>query len=236
MKQTIFLLAITLLVVTNLSAQNKDLDAQYLYTQAENSYAKNEFEECIQYLEKAVETLGQTNPKILSLEFNAYEAILQKCPNNKLLLSNTKKILDDIDFFFKHIDIQTYPKEKYFEAKKFQDDYMNRYDNEEEKRKNIKRYTFEDLGIDVTKDGAGVKVTEIKDGLIKSQTDMKRKFWINKTIEEINEGLKLYQDIAMNNCEDSFVFEIYGNYGLTGGMNVHVKDATYKLKLPTIPK
>lgn len=232
MKRIKYFLIASLFFSTSLWAQNNDLDAQYLYTQAENSYTKNEFEDCIKYLEKAVVTLGKTNPKILSLEFNAYQGLLDKCPYHDLLMHNTRKIIDDLNYFFANVDVETYPKEKYFEVKKFKEDYYNSTD----KDKDIKRYKFEDLGISVVKDGVGLTVVEVGDGLLKAQTDIRRKFWLNDNIEKINENLKLYQDIAVYHCADFFTVKIDGNYGLTGGRNLRLKEVTYELKLPTRPK
>jgi hypothetical protein len=65
-----------MVIVTNLLAQNKDLDAQYSYQQAESAYAKNDFESCLYYCTVAANKLGETNPKILLLQFNAYEGLL----------------------------------------------------------------------------------------------------------------------------------------------------------------
>lgn len=239
MKQTLFLLMTVFLTATNLSAQNKDLDAQYLYTQAENAYAKNEFEDCINFCEKAASTLGETNPKILLLQFNAYDAILQKCPYNNLL-KDTKKINNYLDFFFSHIDINTYSKDKYFEAKKFKDDFQNSYKIMAEIESNTKWYTFEDLGLIVVKEkynGAWIKVN-VANGPIKEQTSMKDGLWINGCCEDIgnnaikylNGQLKWKQGDALRGCQEFFVFKLDGEYGIASGNHGY-----YEIKLPTRP-
>lgn len=234
-----FLLTLLLAASAWVNAQNKDLDAQYLYTQAENSYTKNEFEKCVDYCEKAASTLGKTNTKILLLQFNAYDAILQKCPYNDLL-KDRQKINDYLEFFFSNIDPNIYPKDKYFEVKKFKEDLQNSDKIMTEIEADVKWYTFEDLGLIIKKYmlGGWIKVM-VADGIVKKQTTMENNFWLRSCDnngygdkECIDEMLKSNQRNALYNCQEYFVVKLGGYHGFS--LKPTITD-WYEIKLSTRP-
>lgn len=93
--------------------QDNNLEAQYLYTKAEESYTNGNFSSAIKLLEKTTEKLGSTNLKILYLQIKSYQNKIDKdCTDS--IKQDSIKIYTYIDYFFK-LSNSDYPKEKYFE-------------------------------------------------------------------------------------------------------------------------
>ncbi|MFT3947820.1 MAG: hypothetical protein QM763_13295 [Agriterribacter sp.] len=122
MKKTVCLFAFVI-ICTFSFGQNNDLQAQYLYSKAEDSYAKNQFADAVNLCEQAAEKLGQTNQKILFLELEAYGGLLtQKCGDP--LLDNKSKIDGYFDLYLNKLSNGA-DNEKIITIMKFKDQWAD---------------------------------------------------------------------------------------------------------------
>lgn len=103
--------------------QNNDLQARYIYSKAEYSYAKNQFADAINFCEEAVKKLGQTNQKILFLELESYAGLLtQKCDDP--LFNNITKIDNYLDLYLNKLS-NGVDDEKIISIMKFKDQWTD---------------------------------------------------------------------------------------------------------------
>lgn len=98
------------------NTQDKEVEAQYHYTQAESLYDKDQFVEAYQSLFECEKILGKTNSKILYLKIKSMDKIGIDLENNfrhDTTLNNALR--KEIKTFFEITDVNKYPKEKYFD-------------------------------------------------------------------------------------------------------------------------
>lgn len=114
MKQTILTVLSLMYSFVFCFSQSAEIEAEYLYTKAEESFTNSDFSNAIQLLEKATEKLGSTNPKILYLQIKSYQNKIEKDCNDNIK-QDSLKIKSYFDQFFKMVN-SDYPKDKYFEV------------------------------------------------------------------------------------------------------------------------
>jgi len=109
-----FLLYVTLVLLqTATYSQDKDVEAIYHYTQAEELYNKGDvldYMEALSELQKAEKLLKGTNPKIMYLKLLAME--------KGTYLYYSYDIDTTLQYFFRTVDSKTFPTEKYMDLVK----------------------------------------------------------------------------------------------------------------------
>lgn len=106
---TTILTALCTLFFGNSLAQDRSILAQQAWQSAEQQYELGEYSKALELLDKAEKHLGKTNPPILYLKVLANKNLFER--------DNTvyEALRKDIELFFKTVDANTYPKEKYME-------------------------------------------------------------------------------------------------------------------------
>ncbi len=102
--------------------QTKDLEAQYLYTKAEENYSANNSLKCLNLIKEAESKLGNTNAKILYLKLKAYDKI-SKDSCGLFPFNDTTEVTAQIKYFLDSLPLQSTPKEKYFEILDFKNNF-----------------------------------------------------------------------------------------------------------------
>src|SRR5260221_3957157 len=113
MKQILFLLSF--FILTNKAfTQTKEDEAQAYYQKAEEAYENKQNKECDAYLTKAANLLGSQNPKLLYLSIKNESDGIRNGVFPSTLYSY-QLLEGELDYFFKLVDKNTYPTEKYTE-------------------------------------------------------------------------------------------------------------------------
>ncbi|WP_338839675.1 hypothetical protein [Flavobacterium ginsenosidimutans] len=172
-----------ILVFVQTQAQNnasKDIDAQYLYHKAEDSYNNNLYTESIDFCEQTVQKLGSKNKKIVFLELQAFNMLLSKKCNSAYLNSekNQIRIKSYINFYLENSNTDD---EKIFKIMKFKEDWDLYLDKGCPPRKPI---SIDDLGLGIKVQAVRYKsmhllqIYSIEDGIIKEKTGISSGFII----------------------------------------------------------
>lgn len=254
MKKSIVML---ILIYASLSvyAQDKDLEAQFLYTKAEETYTKALYPESIAFCEQAAGKLGKTNAKILSLELQAYHSLLLKQCYHRLLGERTK-VDNYLQLYFDEFS-KTANKEQTFAVMSFREKW-NEYKKNGCPESSFKTWQQFNFGLNFTKTVYYGKyspfayIDQILPGDFKNQTSIREGFMVwmisvrpahlpdDKKAELLtpyNDGLthvgviekfnEYFKILSIGYPEmKSVVFKLYGTYRRGGEFS------SYEVKVP----
>lgn len=130
MKHLILLITITFLLTANSYSQSNDILAKSYFLKAQESYSNGNMNSSIQNLDKTVELLGISNPKIDALYVKAYSQKKNYSGAKKHLDSYFKKATEDRSEYKQMVEMATDINEKFVAEKEIENEKMKKFFSE----------------------------------------------------------------------------------------------------------